>query len=135
MVGEIKRALEENKVTAVAATTTEKAMEEVDPIIEPKSVPHRAIDSTGSVTKSTSSLPTLEAETPLEDVPEESVASTATLDNATPSLEKFRAKVNDLFSEREITLRKADVSAIALEGAAAGVAITTVVFMLLLRSR
>jgi sensitive to high expression protein 9 len=136
MVGEIKRALEENKVTAVAATTIEKAMEEeVDRVIEPKGVPLEAFHSAEPVTKSTASLPALEAETPLADIPKESVASTATPDNATPSLETFQEKVNDLFSTRQITLRKADVSAIALEGAAAGVAIATIVFMMLLGPR
>lgn len=43
----------------------------------------------------------------------------------------FRSKLQDLFSERQITVKKIDVTAIALEGAAAGVAVVGFLWVLL----
>lgn len=47
------------------------------------------------------------------------------------NLALFRAKLQDLFSERQITVKKIDVTAIALEGAAAGVAVAGFIWVLL----
>ena len=51
---------------------------------------------------------------------------------ATPgSWDAYREKFEDLFSERQVVLKKVDVTTIALEGAAAGVAVMGLLFVLL----
>jgi sensitive to high expression protein 9 len=49
------------------------------------------------------------------------------------TLETWRAAVQDLFSERVISMRKHDVTIVALEGAATGAAIVGIIATLLLR--
>ena len=43
----------------------------------------------------------------------------------------YKTKLQDLFSERQITVKRIDVTTIALEGAAAGVAVAGLVWALL----
>ncbi|KAI4718551.1 hypothetical protein E4T48_05190 [Aureobasidium sp. EXF-10727] len=43
----------------------------------------------------------------------------------------YKARLQDLFSDRQVTVKKIDVTTIALEGAAAGVAVVGLVWMLL----
>ncbi len=47
------------------------------------------------------------------------------------TLESFRKTVRDMFSDRQITLRRVDLTAVALEGAAAGFALVGLVVILL----
>jgi sensitive to high expression protein 9 len=47
------------------------------------------------------------------------------------NLALFKAKLQDLFSDRQVTVKRIDVTTIALEGAAAGVAVVGLVWALL----
>lgn len=149
MVGEIKRALEETKLpisavpdtaaaTASATATTTPAIQQivdqgVDQGIEPKDVPLEAVESAHPIPTATSTatptLPLSEA-VPADAVASESIPRALPL-GETAALKTLRWKVSDLFSERTITVRKIDISTIALEGFAVGAALAAVVMMAL----
>ena len=66
-----------------------------------------------------------------EDKPENSFALVSERANPLSTLESLREALRDMFSERQITLRRVDLTTVALEGAAAGFALVGLVVILL----
>jgi sensitive to high expression protein 9 len=137
LVKEIRRTLEE-KHAPVAISSLPIAADETHTIIEPKGVPVQAkeeprIDDpvlTGS--SSTTSLGQAEVfEMPLAtsapeaDIVElpEAVTAVQTEASVTWSVDQCKKYVQEFFSEKSISMRKVDVTTVALEGFAAGAAL------------
>ena len=130
MVREIKAALEERMAVPTVAPTPvpaatveipttqelvkeEEVKQDIDQVVEPVHVPLEVVEDSTAIDE------------PTPVVTELPVPKTR---------ETFEEKVSDLFSERVVSLRQKDVSAIALEGAAAG-ALLTAILMALVRPR
>lgn len=158
LVREVRAALEEKTVTS---TLSVAVPQEVDRVVEPAGIALEEVPASAATVQSTTEEdivmkpaeePTA-GSTPLasgEVLPEEAVdmiASPSPAGNSAPldesktyeaapgawqdSYVAYRKMFQDLFSDRQVQLKKVDVTTIALEGAAAGVAVMGFLFVLL----
>lgn len=119
-------------------TTPDSISEEIDDVVEPAGVPLESVESAETQTtvsadltgpEPTIPLPTDDArpyskERPVPATPQEKVAA---------HVEDWNLYLRDLFSERAISVRKIDVTTAALQGAAAGAAITCAIVLAFLK--
>ena len=139
MVKEIRKTLDENQA---AIPQVQVLKNEMDTIAEPEITSREAKSSATHETPPSEVSPPPEIspvddtsilrkyETVKEGIPAPQVPPTPAVDKL-PTLVTLREDVKDLFSERLVTLRKVDVSAIALEGAATGAAVAALLIFLL----
>ncbi|QDS73233.1 hypothetical protein FKW77_003919 [Venturia effusa] len=160
MVKEIKKALEEQHllrtVPDVAPATGTLIEKEIDQAVEPAGVPLEAVAEvldvktpvepiTPTVTPveeikvEESALPTME-EPPIpmkdgtilaSDPVSETAASPNILNHGKLSAEQIKHQIKDLFSDKPVTVRKVDVTAVALEGVAVGAALVGLLMVLI----
>jgi sensitive to high expression protein 9 len=144
MVKEIKAALEEQNVLR-AEPASVAIEEEIDEVIEPAGVSLESVQevSISAATENGSATATLvdevkTDETPLPTVqeaaaelPSETTTTPTLLDQGKNSADRFKRHIQDLFSEKPVTVRKVDVTAVALEGAAVGAALVGLLIVLL----
>lgn len=152
MVKEIKTALEEQhllRTNLVAPAAIEKVIDEV---VEPASIPLESVETASVPLTSEEPIPT--TVTPVEEVQVDETApimetlppattdsglellpeSTTTptiLDQGKLSVERVKYQIKDLFSEKPVTVRKLDVTTVALEGVAVGAALAGLVIFLI----
>lgn len=159
MVKEIKKALEEQHllrtVPDAAPAATKEIEKEIDQVVEPAGVPLEAVgESQASDTKAPEDTMTPTA-TLVEEVKVEETPFPVVEDTPTPIVEglvldaeqfsqtapertildQFSAghikyQIQDLFSDKPVTVRKVDVTAVALEGAAVGAALVGLLIFL-----
>lgn len=141
---------------APAAAVTPEVEKQVDQVVEPKGVPVEAIESAPTTEAETTAEQLLDA-TMLEAVPQSEDATPNIMEEVLPSESTFipdepttsvwnqlqhatsweerlsvsQAAFNDLFSDRLVHLKKVDITTVALQGAATGVAAMGVLFLLL----
>ncbi|KAL1643661.1 sensitivity to high expression protein she9 [Diplodia intermedia] len=145
---------------AAEVRSADAVQKEIDDVVEPAGVPLERVEPTTDAPETVTAdlsgpeptipLPTPEA-TPVETTPAEITPAETTTFEAAPVSEERPAPttaqeklaafaedcdlyVRDLFSERAISIRKVDVTAAALQGAAAGAALMGVVVLALLRA-
>ncbi|KAH7063471.1 Mdm33 family-domain-containing protein [Macrophomina phaseolina] len=123
---------------ASKGTSPDAMSEEIDEVVEPAGVPLEAVESAEAPVPSSANLsgpeptiplPTVDARPYFKDrpnpiTPQEKLAAYA---------ENWNLYLHDLFSERSISVRKIDVTTTALQGAAAGAAITCAILLAFLR--
>lgn len=159
IVNQVKSALDERSLpSSGAATVVTEAEKQVDEVVEPAGAPVEVIESAvkEEVKKEPSQpidaiVPEVEdagqsalaagevlPEEATEVIPEpaaieEPVVSKPPHDLTTwtGTWQAYQESFQDLFSERVIQIKKADITTIALEGAAAGVAVMGLIFVLL----
>jgi sensitive to high expression protein 9 len=160
IVREMKAALDERSMVGsglAQATAALEVVAQVEPTEQPKAVPAEVVETEAKVEPVILVEQPAETITPAEVVPEVAetmpvIADEAVLvGNVTPSeiapvsiwkqleqatswqqrLEISKAAVLDLFSDRHVQLKQVDVTTIALQGAASGIATMGVLFLLL----
>jgi sensitive to high expression protein 9, mitochondrial len=145
MVKEIKAALEEQSLLRAEPAKAAAIEREIDEVIEPVGV---SLDSFEELSISTSTEPVSVTATPIDEVktdetplptvqeaatnlPVEPTTKPTLLDHGKNNADRFKHQIQDLFSEKPVTVRKVDVTAVALEGAAVGAALVGLLIVLL----
>jgi sensitive to high expression protein 9 len=137
MVREIKAALEEQNLLLASPATAAAIEKEIDEVVEPadvalesvQDVPASTVAETMSTTPVEALIPTIQE--PAPESPSETITKPTILDQGKRSVDQLKHQIQDLFSGKPVTVRKVDVTAVALEGAAVGAAIVGLLIMLL----
>jgi sensitive to high expression protein 9 len=149
LVKEIRRTLEENQAP-VTVPSLPLIAEQVDSVLEPNGVSAEALENPATkgplATEELSIVPSVDGPLPSlgdSDTPFVSNEKNATVlepNSSNPefapppdsswSIEQFTSYVQDLFSDNSVNVRKVDITTIALEGFAAGVAIMGLLIVL-----
>ncbi|GAB7330818.1 hypothetical protein MBLNU13_g02359t1 [Cladosporium sp. NU13] len=160
IVREMKAALDERSIVGpglVQATAAPEVVAQVDAVEQPEEVPAEVVETEAKVEPVVLVEEPADPTTPVEAVPEAVketpvIADEAVLNgNAIPSevttesiwkqleqaksweqrLEISKAAILDLFSDRDVQLKQVDVTTIALQSAASGIAAVGLLFLLL----
>lgn len=128
IVREIREALEANRV----ADEVTPAVEEIVDVGEPEPVLAEVV-SVSEVLLEEAAVQSVAALSEIIPVEEPQKASLA--EGKASILDSLKLHVADLFSERQVSVRKVDISTIVIEGAAVGATVAAGILLILLRPR